>query len=288
MRLAYVAVLALATGCARKPANAPEPRHRLHWRPSWRKFQTGDYVWTAGVLGAYAYLQFGMPTAAEPHWRGPILFDEAARHALNADSRDERMRWAKMTDWGWGINVTSAWVTPILIPLTDRFNWRVSWQLAMMNAESMGFAGFVSRIGHVFVGRERPNTEICHSNSAASVVCFGGENASFPSGHAAGAFTGAGLSCVHHLELGLFGHPAADVSWCVAMLGLATFTGIGRNVGDFHYLSDTIVGATIGIASGVGIPLIFHYGVSGGPLLERTYAIMPSSEGFGLSIMGML
>jgi len=295
MQLWRAAVLAASmavagSGCARaaEGARSPEPQHRLHWRREWRPFQLGDYLWTGGALGGYLYLQFGLAPAKEAHWRGPILFDDAARRSLAAESRDERVRWAVMSDWGFVIDSAAPWITSAVVPLIDRFNWRVAWQLELMNAQSFAFTGLVSRMGHVFVGRERPNTEICAGANRASVVCFGGENASFPSGHAAGAFTGASLSCVHHLELGIFGHPAADVSWCVALLGLATFTAIARNVGEFHYVSDTLAGATLGVASGVGIPLLFHYGVWPGSLFGRSYALMPSKDGFGLQLVGLL
>jgi membrane-associated phospholipid phosphatase len=276
-----------------QPPPRKKPKYRLWWRPHWRKSEVGDYVWTAGMLGALGYMQFGMKVSDTPNWKGGILFDEWVRTWLPADTKDERLRWAKFSDWGWGIAMTLPWIESAIIPLADRGNWRLALELEMMNTEAFAFAGLVSRAGLVFVGRRRPNTETCHdarfnpNGADPKVVCFGGDNASFPSGHTAGAFTGAALSCVHHLELGLFGHPVADAGWCAAMMGLATFTGIARNVADVHYPTDTMFGAMIGIASGVGIPMIFHYGTAPGSLLERSYRIMPSSQGFGLQITGL-
>lgn len=290
MRRVIVALALLSAGCSKETlvAKTAAPYHRLHWREEWRPFQAGDYAWSAGMLAGFGYMQFGMPTKETPNWTGGILFDEAARKALAAHTRDERYRWAVMSDWGWSINVAAAWITPALMPAIDRFNWRMAWELEMMNVESNALTGMMVRVGQVFVGRRRPNTETCNNHTDPEVLCFGGDNASFPSGHAAGAFSSASLSCVHHLELGLFGHPAADISWCAALLGLATFTAVGRNVADFHYVSDTLAGAALGVAAGVGVPLGFHYGVHDGSLITRTYALMPASQGIGLQIVGLL
>ncbi len=75
------------------------------------------------------------------------------------------------------------------------------------------------------------------------------------------------------------------------MLGLATFTGLGRNVADFHYMSDTLLGAALGLASGVGGPLLFHYGLGDSELAAPSRAgwtIVPLDSGIGLSLVGTM
>lgn len=68
-----------------------------------------------------------------------------------------------------------------------------------------------------------------------------GDNASFPSGHTATAFTGATL----------LAHEYANRSIWIPIAGytVATTTGVMRVLNNRHYVSDVIVGAAIGILS---------------------------------------
>ena len=68
-----------------------------------------------------------------------------------------------------------------------------------------------------------------------------GDNASFPSGHTATAFTGATL----------LAHEYANRSIWIPIAGytVATTTGVMRILNNRHYVSDVIVGAAIGILS---------------------------------------
>lgn len=268
------------------PAPRPEPfpeapaKRRLRWDRAWRPFELGDHIWTGGMLGAYLAIQFGLPSAHTPNFVGPILFDEAARTAFLADDEAARERWATFSDVGWWASMAAPWVTGTVIPLVDDWNWEVFYQVNLINAQSLVFAGFVSRVGHVFVGRKRPDENR--------------NNAGFPGGHASGAFTGAGASCVHHLYLGLFGHPAADGAWCGFVMGLATAAALARNVADRHWMTDTIAGAGVGLVSGLGIPLIFHYGLQGRTTnteLGTSWLVTPAAvgeAGIGLGLAGSL
>lgn len=288
-----VVVVAIASGSA--PAWADEPSrtddapardatatdvddgYRLHWKPEWRPFQLGDYAWTATTLAVYSYMQFVMPTAKNAKWTGPILFDAAARDALRAEDQEAREDWATFSTITWYAMSASPFVTSTLVPLVDHGNWRVMLELNLVTLQGFALTGFLARIGHVFVGRERPS---------------GGNNASFPGGHAAGAFAGAGASCVHHLELGLFGHPVADVGWCAALVGVASASALARTAADKHYMSDTLFGVAIGLAGGVGVPLLFHYHWGGSAedteaAVEETgvrWSLTPATPGSGLGI----
>lgn len=74
------------------------------------------------------------------------------------------------------------------------------------------------------VGRTRPN---------------GQDNVSFPSGHTAKAFLGATL-LAHE-----YGHISPWIP--IAGYGVATATGVLRVLNNYHYVSDVLVGAAIGI-----------------------------------------
>lgn len=69
----------------------------------------------------------------------------------------------------------------------------------------------------------------------------GSKNNSFPSGHAAMAFTNASFL---HKEYGM-----VNPAYSIAGYGSATLTGLGRNLNNRHWLPDILVGAGIGIIS---------------------------------------
>jgi membrane-associated phospholipid phosphatase len=113
---------------------------------------------------------------------------------------------------------------------------------------------------HLFVGRERPSGHDCDEDEEYDALCRGsGRFASFFSGHTAMAFTGAGLTCAHHLYQPLFGDRVADIAACVGTLVTATTTAILRIVADRHYFSDVILSAMLGIAGGFLLPVLLHY-----------------------------
>ena len=69
----------------------------------------------------------------------------------------------------------------------------------------------------------------------------GSKNNSFPSGHAAMAFTNASFL---HKEYGL-----VNPAYSIAGYGAATLTGLGRNLNNRHWVPDILAGAGIGIIS---------------------------------------
>lgn len=67
----------------------------------------------------------------------------------------------------------------------------------------------------------------------------GSNRLSFPSGHAAITFATATVLQRHH-----------GLAWALPAYGLATYVSTSRLHDDVHYLSDVVVGATIGILAG--------------------------------------
>lgn len=259
-------------GCAYPAEAQNEPaKHRIQWPARYRPFQAGDYVWTGAMLAAYSYLEFGTEVTTHPKWDRPILFDEQANELLHVEDPDVRKRWLRYADVGRVITWVAPWATATIMPLVDRFNWRVAVDLNLINAQAFALTGFLSRVGHVFIGRERPD---------------GTNSASFPAGHAAGSFVGASTSCVHHLVLGLFGHIALDASWCVALSGLAVTVAMGREAAGKHWATDTFGAFLVGVGSGVVIPLVFHY--YGAPDHERRsslrWTLSPAAVGSGIGL----
>jgi membrane-associated phospholipid phosphatase len=166
-------------------------------------------------------------------------------------------------------------------------------------------SGVVSLGTESLVGRQRPYAEDCgpdgqvltSSGTPLFNHCGGaGDNKSFVAGHASAVTTMAGLTCVHHQHLPLYGGGLADLAPCLFMVGAAAFTGVSRITADKHWASDVLMGWTVGALSGYVVPSLLHYGfTSHGPIGEiRSGSLtavpipMVYPGGAGLGIVGFL
>jgi membrane-associated phospholipid phosphatase len=237
---------------------APRPEHRLDWR--WRHFGAVDYAITAALAAGYLSVEFGVTPPDQPRWRGGILFDNAVRRALVRDTRDGRDAWNRASDVLALIPQGMMVIDSLLVPLlSDHWNTEVAWHLSVMAVQSEALTGLLARSGHYGIARARPDTGPCSEDPNYSAGCFRGTTASFPGGHVASAFVGAGVVCAHHLHLPLYGGGFWDKAACVSNLGLAAATGYARMAADRHYASDTLAGAALGAAAGFVLPWLVHY-----------------------------
>jgi hypothetical protein len=253
-----VPLLAVATP-ARADEAKPKREHRLEFKESWTRFTTVEYVITP-VVGAITIYRLAFAKGPDhPHWTGPILFDEQVRDGLRLHG-DQGLANARLAadiaTIAGVLNVVA--VESILVPTLDH-NFDVAWQMSMMNAEAFAASGLVVGILFDTVARARPSYEECNNGTSTDKLCNTGKYADFPSGHAATAFTAAGLSCAHHANLPLYGGGAPDAIACVSSLAVATSVGVFRMMGDRHYISDVFVGTGIGFMFGFGLPSLLHY-----------------------------
>jgi hypothetical protein len=154
----------------------------------------------------------------------------------------------------------------------------VAVQMLLMNLQSLGLAGVSTLAAERSFGRARPFTQDCGPDGQVRDAsgrplfnrCEGNvDSEEFWSGHAAATATMAGLTCVHHQHLPLYGGGLADLAPCMFMMGASAATGIGRMVADRHWASSVIVGWGVGALSGYVLPSILHYGFTAGhPLGE--------------------
>jgi membrane-associated phospholipid phosphatase len=136
----------------------------------------------------------------------------------------------------------------------------IAAQLELMNVEAFSLSLFSNRALKLATARARPGREQCSGPDRGEYACGTEDaNASMPSGHAQFVATAAGLTCVHHRYLPLWGSPAADTSACALMVTAAVVTAASRVVGDRHYASDVLVGAALGFGIGYGTPWLLHY-----------------------------
>jgi membrane-associated phospholipid phosphatase len=286
--------LALLLPAVARAEADPAPRAPLTWSPEWPRFRLWEYAGTAalGVTGLIYDLNRQPP--AEPHWGGPILFDTAVRGWLRGRTPQARANAQRLSDRLWLGGSAYPFVIDLPVALLVRRQPGIAWQMTMMDLEAYAVTGFLNRLLEFQVGGARPSAADCRTNPHYDELCGGSSNnASFPSGHTLGIGTAAGLTCVHHHYLPLYGHPAADGGACVLMSALTAATGVARLVGDRHHATDVLFGAALGFGAGYGIPWLLHYrhGARAATGAEGAHALLlpwaaPSTVGAALMVGG--
>lgn len=109
--------------------------------------------------------------------------------------------------------------------------------------QSYALTGLLTTGIKAAAGRARPYVSQCRDNPLGQ-DCFSPErHASFVSGHAAFAFTAAGLMCSQRRD-----------ALCPVGVGLASATALLRVRAQRHHLSDVLAGAALGWVSGHALP----------------------------------
>ncbi len=169
---------------------------------------------------------------------------DGARHSLNTGIIDP------IVDFG-NIWASMEVQVPLAIGCWTMGRWQNNDEMAWLGYDltrglflTYGITGVMKKI----VQRERPN----------------GGPLSFPSGHAAAAFTTAGvLSQRYGGWIGATG------------IGLGIFTGLGRMEDEKHYASDVVAGATIGWIIGRTV-------ARGKPAGETAWQMIPMGSGLAM------
>lgn len=252
-----------------KPASSPAPAlakqedledpDEFEWDPTWPEVKPYEYVLT-GVFALTAIVSQAIPGAER--WDADNAFDDAARDALRPDDFEDQERAKDFSDLGLVLLVNQVLVDNLFVSWWGRKNPKIAWQLSVIDAEALAFAIAVDGVIAGATGRERPYVSaLCGDDDHKDRGYCTGNNRyrSFFSGHATAAFTLAGLTCMHHAQLGIYGSPVADAFGCGGAMATATTVALLRVVGDQHTMSDVLVGAAWGTAVGVTMPWLLHY-----------------------------
>lgn len=293
MRKTLLQVLGLGLGllAGLDEAAAQAGRKPMRWQSHWARFGVGDVAVSAafGGTGLAAVLA---PTSVGSRRNGGILFDDAVRDALPADSDSLRPVARASSD----VVVGTLIATPFLLDAVALAGVRhrsadVALQMALIDAEAMAMVVGIHGVTSLIAARERPYGAECgRSLDATSSECTSDRRyRSFFSSHTAHAFNSAGLVCAHHMQLRLFGSGPADAATCATALVAASAVGAFRVAGDMHWTSDVVIGAGVGLAIGLGVPLLHYHG--GIPTLELArrgrdgtrVSLVPSANGLAVA-----
>jgi membrane-associated phospholipid phosphatase len=251
---------------------------RVEWSPDWRRVHVVEGLNVVALTFASIEIDNQWTPKRHPSWTGGILFDDAVRNALRGRTATTQQRASDLSDYLYRGGVLAPYVVDVfLTTLSIHQNADVALQMLLINLQSLGITGVASLATEHAVGRARPYTRDCGPDgtvrdAAGRVmnVCGGdGDNTSFFSGHSSATATMAGLTCVHHQHLPLYGGGVADLAPCVVMIGASLTTGVARVVADKHYASDVIVGWGVGALSGYVLPSVMHYGFGHGKALGQ-------------------
>ncbi len=249
----------------------------MEWNRDWPSFRVSE---------AGATLAFGLAAGAAaflypdpgPRWRGSLPFDEASRNLLRLSSRSARRDAARASDLiYYGLTLYPAVVDAGIVTLGIHRKPYVALQVGLIDLETFALTGAIA-LSAEKLGRVRPMARECAKDPDYDYKC-GSEkrlDQSFLSGHTTIAFSSAGLICVHHQHLPLYGGGVADPIACAAGMLAASAAGVMRIMSDNHYTSDVVLGAAVGITGGYVLPSLLHYGF--GTSSHPTRSALPSFE----------
>jgi hypothetical protein len=268
----FLCAATLIAGLA-SPAVARADPATVEWSPAWPRVRLWEVIGAFALTVGDTEFEDHVPLPNRATWNRPILFDTWARNLLRGRTAAIQSFASTSTD----IMYKAGALVPFIVD--DYFaaaavhqNADVAWQLAVIDFQSFGIAGLVSLTAEHAVGRARPYTLSCDANAQVldahghvmQTCGTGNDFRSFYSGHATATATTAGLVCVHHQHLPLFGGGFADLAPCLFMIGVSAATGVLRLVYDEHWASDVLVGWADGVLSGYVVPSLLHFGFGGG------------------------
>jgi hypothetical protein len=240
---------------------------KVEWKDGkWDRFTPAEVGFTTLLTVGGIYLDQSLPDPIHPHLDFEVPLLDPGIRGLRARTARGQETWADWSDIGY----RTMGLFPIVfdagvVALGIHRNVDVAAQLFLIDLESFTVAALAQQMTSRLTSRPRPYRQECADDGKSTNHECGGlrDIRSFYAGHTSAAFTAAGLTCLHHQYLPLYGGGAPDAWACVWALSFASFTAIGRVAADEHWASDTVVGIGTGWLFGYVMPKWLHYGSGG-------------------------
>lgn len=243
-------------------ATAQDELH-VRWSDRWARVDPASYVAQAVAFSTGLIFDSLYNPGSESQLTGPALFDVVFRNELRAGTEDDRERAAVVSDALLvGLLVWPA-IDSLVVAGLGRQSSDVSWQLTVMTAEVVAADFLVSTFIKALVRRARPHGLLCTPEDRETRPERCGprrRDRSFYSGHASAAFASAGVVCMAHAHVPLYGDVGADAFACGGAILTASIVGVLRMIADRHWATDVIVGSIVGLATGLLLPYALHFG----------------------------
>ena len=224
------------------------------------RFRLWQYVAVGVQTAANLTIEFTDVPSAGESWRTPLPLDLPVRDAVLPKSKELRAHYELAGDIMWySTELYTLVIDGLLVPLAfDNGNVDVAFQMTMINWQTLGLAGIITRIAHHTVPRARPMMYGCSEEPGAAFPC-GKAGPGFFSGHVSMTTTAAALACAHHAALPLYGNKAADMITCGVLAASSVGVAVARISTDKHWFTDVLVGHMVGASVGFGMPWLLHY-----------------------------
>lgn len=264
---------------------------RIAWRPEWPRYSFDEAVLTVG-LGALLLAAELLPTAAfRPNWQGGILFDDGVRDGLRLREYSQRESARVASEVLQGVLIGFPFVIDaFFVAGIGEGSWDLALQMGLISLEAYVVSLVFWRVTALLARRERPVATACARGDTSPHCDDRQTTQSFFSNQTTNAFTSAGLICLHHTTMPLWGDEAADATACVGGITVAAVVGLLRVMSDFEYLTDVLTGAIVGMISGWALPYLLHYQGGARPELRSPVAVLPaplvSDTALGLQAVG--
>jgi len=245
----------------RQPSITLEEGQAIVWKDQWRPFELGDWIFTGASMGV-AIAGIIIPPAKD-RWMGRNAFDNAVRNVLRPNEQSHRNVARDASDIFLMLSINQVLIDTLVVTWWGHDAETVAWNMALMDIEAIAFNTSLNQVVGGLASRERPYRVECDLLSDENLRrdCRGRKRfRSFYSGHTSTTFAVAGLTCMHHMQMPLYGGGIPDVIPCVGAFAIAGATGTLRIVADQHWATDVLAGAAMGTFSGLAIPYLLHYG----------------------------
>lgn len=277
------AILSLATMLVAKAARAEDlPRetppaefetNRVAWTGPWARFRPWEYAVTSAVMTEAFLMRFVGPDP--PKTPNKTRIDVDITDSVDVNGKDRDM--AKLVgDIGYFGSMAYRFVDSAILPAVIWGSPDVAWQMSWIDLESFAIVAGVLWNVQLVVGRERPGYRKCpHPPVDRDFRCddtSGNRYRGFIAGHVAVAAAGAGVTCLHHSHLPLYGGGFGDEFACAATIGATAAVGGARLIGQEHYASDVLLGGALGVFAGYIVPSALHYGFTSRGVVDAPQA----------------
>jgi membrane-associated phospholipid phosphatase len=273
-----------------------DAKSRPLWNPEWPRVSLPEALIFGTFEGSALLLPLAASPAEVPRWRGGILFDESVRSALLLGQSGQKIA-STSSDIGLYILEGAPLLDAGISAWWYRRDRNTAFQLSLMYAEAYSLTSIVQEGLRAAFSRERPidHFQHCFDNDPSNPPgpkCSTAKNGSFPSNHAAFAFTSAAVTCTQHANIALYGN-VNDKLVCAEALTLAAGVSVARVMKDRHWSTDILAGAAVGTLSGWAVPHFLHFRIkppSSKPGFASGVIIVPMAgpESAGFSLIGEL